>query len=279
MDKWNLIIDVSLCENCNNCVLAAKDELVGNDFPGYSAPHPAQGPGVIRLERAVRGVAPRIDVAYLPTLCNHCDDAPCVKVGAGAVVKRLDGIVLFDPEKARGRRDLVAACPLGVVVWNEAADLPQTWFFDAHLLDTGAPAPRCVPVCPTGALEAVKMSDATMAQRAEAEHLRTLQPALRPRVYYRHLDRFDHRFVAGAVSRNAGGREECADGVEVTLCRDGDPVATTYTDVFGEFRFDGLARRSGRYDVALQHATFGSARRDGLVLEDESVDLGVIAFG
>lgn len=279
MDKWNLIVDVALCENCNNCVLAAKDELVGNDFPGYSAPHPALGPGVIRLERAVRGVAPRIDVAYLPKLCNHCDDAPCVKAGVGAVVKRVDGIVLFDPEKARGRRDLVDACPLGAVVWNEAANLPQTWFFDAHLLDAGAAAPRCVPVCPTGAIEAVKTPDAAMAQRAEAEQLRTLQPTLRSRVYYRHLARFDRRFIAGAVSCQAGGRDECAQGVAVTLRRDGELVATTCTDAFGEFRLDGLVPRSGCYDVALQHVTFGSARRDGLVLDEASVDLGVIALG
>ena len=37
MKKWNLIIDVALCEGCHNCSLAAKDEHVGNDFPGYSA--------------------------------------------------------------------------------------------------------------------------------------------------------------------------------------------------------------------------------------------------
>ena len=33
MKKWNLIVDVALCENCRNCTLAAKDEHVGNDFP------------------------------------------------------------------------------------------------------------------------------------------------------------------------------------------------------------------------------------------------------
>ncbi len=32
MKKWNLIIDVALCENCNNCVLSTKDEQVGNDW-------------------------------------------------------------------------------------------------------------------------------------------------------------------------------------------------------------------------------------------------------
>ena len=49
MKRWNLVIDVALCENCNNCVLAARDELVGNTHPGYSAPHAPQGQGVIRI--------------------------------------------------------------------------------------------------------------------------------------------------------------------------------------------------------------------------------------
>ena len=68
-----------------------------------------------------------IDIAYVPTMCNHCDDAPCVAKGGGAVKKRDDGIVLIDPEKAKGRKDLVDACPYGHIWWNEehavAADL------------------------------------------------------------------------------------------------------------------------------------------------------------
>ena len=43
MKKWNLVIDVAKCTNCNNCFLADKDEYVGNDFPGYAAPQPRHG--------------------------------------------------------------------------------------------------------------------------------------------------------------------------------------------------------------------------------------------
>ena len=32
MKKWNLIIDVDNCTNCNMCTLACKDEFVGNVF-------------------------------------------------------------------------------------------------------------------------------------------------------------------------------------------------------------------------------------------------------
>ena len=43
MSKWNLIINVGRCENCYNCVIAERDEHVGNDFPGYAAPAAAVG--------------------------------------------------------------------------------------------------------------------------------------------------------------------------------------------------------------------------------------------
>lgn len=264
MDKWNLIVDVAECHNCNNCVLAAKDEFVGNDFPGYTAAHPAKGPAVIRIERRVRGEGHLVDAAYLPQLCNHCDDGPCLKAGAGgAVRKRDDGIVIFDPVKAKGRRDLVDVCPYGAVVWNEELQLPQTWFFDAHLLDKGWSAPRAVSVCPTRALEAVKCSDETMAARSQADGLRVLQPELRtaPRVHYRNLHRMDRCFVGGSVVAQVNGRTECVPDAEVTLRRGEAIVATTRTDAFGDFRFDTLEPGSGRYGVSVKHAQWHPAEQ------------------
>ena len=95
MSQWNLIIDVARCENCNNCVLANKDEYVGNDFPGYSAPQALHGTGTIRIQRRVRGEGHMVDAAYLPTMCNHCDDAPCMKAaGPGRLRERLRPIFI-----------------------------------------------------------------------------------------------------------------------------------------------------------------------------------------
>lgn len=281
MNKWNLIIDVAGCENCNNCVLAAKDELVGNDFPGYSAPHPTQGRGAIHIERTVRGAAPLVDAAYVPKMCNHCDDAPCVKAGAdGAVRKRDDGIVIIDPIKAQGRRDLVDACPYGSIVWNEQLQLPQSWFFDAHLLDAGAKGPRCVGVCPTQAMEAVKLGDDAMAQRAKAEGLRTLKPEMgtKPRVYYKNLHRVDHCFIAGSVTATVAGRVECLDGAEVALLRANERVASGVTDAFGDFKFDALPLHSGTYLVLVTHPDHGNVERSvslgaySVVLHDLELD-------
>ncbi|MGF6478513.1 acyl-CoA synthetase (AMP-forming)/AMP-acid ligase II [Paraburkholderia sp. JPY419] len=70
------------------------------------------------------------------------------RVGGDAVRKRSDGIVIIDPEKARGRKDIVKSCPYKAIVWNEELQVPQTWIFDAHLLDQGWQHPRCEQVCP-----------------------------------------------------------------------------------------------------------------------------------
>jgi Fe-S-cluster-containing dehydrogenase component len=154
MTGWNLIIDVAKCENCHNCTLATKDEHVGNNFAGYAAPQPLHGHEWIRIQRRVRGDGPMVDAAYLPTMCNHCDNAPCIKAGGsdGTVRKRDDGIIIIDPEKAKGRRDLVESCPYGAIWWNEELHLPQIWIFDAHLLDQGWKEPRCAQTCPTGSI-------------------------------------------------------------------------------------------------------------------------------
>ncbi len=113
MNKWNMIIDVALCHDCNNCFLSCKDEFCENDFLPYSVAQPRHGHRWMDILRKERGQYPMVDVAYLPVPCMHCDDAPCLTED-GAVYKREDGIVIIDPEKARGRKDLLDLCPYGV---------------------------------------------------------------------------------------------------------------------------------------------------------------------
>lgn len=261
MNQWNLIIDVARCENCNNCVLANKDEYVGNDFPGYTAAHDLHGESTIKIHRRVRGDGHMVDAAYLPTLCNHCDDAPCIKASGGAITKRADGIVLVDPAKAKGRKDLVVACPYGAIVWNEKALLPQNWTFDAHLLDKGWKEPRCAQSCPTDAIQALKVDDAEMARLIEAQQLQVLKPELktRPRVHYRNLHRYASDFVGGSLVAQAKGVRECVAGAKVSLLAGNRTVAETTSDAFGDFKFDGLTETTGRYQIRASHPSLGSA--------------------
>lgn len=278
MEKWNLVLDVARCENCNNCVLATKDEHIDNSFPGYGPSQPRHGHEWIRIERRVRGEAPMVDVAYLVTTCNHCDNAPCVTAGQGAVRKRDDGIVLIDPEKARGREDLVKSCPYGAIWWNDEHQVPQKWSFDAHLLDSGWKEPRCVQACPTGAMRALRIDDGRMKELAAREGLETLRPdfGTNPRVYYANLYRHTKCFVGGSVVAELAGRIECVEGAQVELLREGRREAETLTDAFGDFKFDRLEPGSGSYRVEISHPQWGSSSLQTQV--EQSRYLGTICL-
>ena len=262
MEKWNLIIDVAKCENCNNCAVATKDEHIGNDFPGYAAPMPQHGHDWIKIGRRVRGSGHMVDVAYLPVTCNHCDNAPCVEAGGGCVTKRADGIVIIDPVAARGRRDVVDSCPYGAIWWNEELKLPQKWIFDAQLLDAGWKEPRATQACSTGCMRALKVEDAAMRDLAEKEKLEVLKPGLgtRPRVYYKNYHRWSKCFVGGSVVAEIGGRLECVEDAAVDLLKDGKSAGAAKTDFFGDFKIDKLEADSGEYTLKLSHAQHGSAQ-------------------
>jgi len=265
MKKWNLIVDVAKCTNCNLCTLANQDEHVDNEFAGYSAPMPRHGNRWIDIRVNERGSGPVMDVAYLPVMCQHCDDAPCIAAAKnGAVTKRPDGIVHIDPVKAKGQKAIADACPYGAVRWNEELKLPQAWFFDAHLLDRGWAEPRCVTVCATGALKSVKVTDEEMAQIKSRERLRELQPeaATKPRVHYKNLDRYTHAFVGGTIIKTVNGVTDCVANAKIKLEASGSVVGEAVTDAYGEFKIDGLKPDSGPYRVVVEVAGSVSKRLD-----------------
>lgn len=276
MKKWNLIIDVAECTNCNLCTLATQDEYVGNDWPGVAAEMPKHGHRWIDIKRKERGQPPLVDVAYLPVMCQHCDDAPCMKVAKdGAVKKRADGIVIIDPEKSRGQKAIMDACPYGAVFWNQEKNIPQAWPFDAHLLDQGWDEPRAVTACPTGAFRAVKLEDGDMARLCQSENLRELQPAAgtKPRVHYKNLDRFTKCFIAGTVAGTVNARDECLTDVRITLSQDGKPKGEAATDAFGDFRIDGLDAGSGGYTLTVAKDGFTAKTLDFDLTDSLTLDV------
>ena len=156
--------------------------------------------------------------------------------------------------KAKGRKDLVDACPYGHIWWNEELQLPQTWPFDAHLLDQGWQQTRGQQACPTGAMRAIKVEDDEMARMARDESLEVMKPELgtKPRVYYRNLWRYSKCFIGGSVAAEANGVVDCVEGASVRLIKDGQTVARATTDNYGDFKFDRLDENSGRYTVEVQ---------------------------
>lgn len=254
MKKWTMIIDVAECTNCQNCALATMDEYIGNDFAGYAAPMPKHGHRWIDIQQKERGQLPMIDIAFVPTMCNHCDNAPCVAKGGDAVTKREDGIVLIDPDKAKGRKDLVDACPYGAVWWNEELKIPQAWPFDAHLIDSGWTQTRGELSCPTLAMRAFCVDDNELAKLVEEQGLEVLRPELgtKPRVYYRNLWRYTTCFIGGTVSTEIDGAIECVEGAHVRLLKDGVWVNDATTDAYGDFKLDQLAQESGPYTIEVE---------------------------
>jgi Fe-S-cluster-containing dehydrogenase component len=276
MKKYAVVIDVALCENCNNCFLSCKDEHCGNSWPGYSHSQPKHGQRWMDIHRKERGRFPMVQVAYLPKPCMHCDDAPCIKAsGDGSVYKREDGIVLIDHEKAKGRKNLVAACPYNAIWWNEDEQVPQKCTLCAHLLDGGWKAPRCIQACPTGALSLRHLDHAEMAMLTTSERLEQLYPEwqkTRPRVYYKNLHLFSSCMIGGSVATTGGTVTECAADVPVRLVKDGETVAEQVTDDFGDFMFDGLEAGGSGYEIAVLHAGQTVTRRVGDLAESRIVE-------
>ena len=277
MSKWHLIVDVANCTNCNVCVLACHDEHVDNDFPGYAGAMPKHGHNWINIKSKERGATPMMDIAFLPVLCQHCDNAPCMdRARDGAISKRADGIVIIDPVKAKGQKQIVDACPYDAVWWNEEKEIPQACIFDAHLLDDGWKEPRAATVCATGAIRAVKMDDAAFARTIAEEGLEELHPeyGTKPRVMYKNLHRYNKVFIGGSVEAEADGNVDCVKGAHVTLTKDGAKIAETFTDVYGDFKFDKLDPDSG--DYTLDIAAEGHPAKSVNVTLGESVYAGEV---
>jgi Fe-S-cluster-containing dehydrogenase component len=276
MKKWNMIIDIALCHDCNNCFLADKDEFVGNDFPPYSVAQPWSGQRWMNIERKERGQYPVVQVAYLPTPCQHCVDAPCVADSPeGTIYRREDGLVVIDPVKSKGHPEIVDTCPYGVIYWNEEAQVPQKCTGCAHLIDEGWTETRCSQICPTGAIKLVLADDAEFAAMAEAEGLQALHANLgtKPRVLYKNLYRWDKSFIGGCAI--CGDTDECADGAKVTIQCDGATVGEGASNNYGEFVVDKL-EPGKEYAVTVEAAGYKPYSTN--VKVDASVNIGDVVL-
>jgi Fe-S-cluster-containing dehydrogenase component len=239
MAKYGMIIDCTKCTGCYNCFLTCQDEFCGNDYAGYAARAPMSGHSWIRVVDKERGKYPKVKVAYTPITCMHCEDANCIKAAQGdAVYRRPDGIVIIDPEKASGQKQIVTSCPYRVIEWNEEKQLPQKCNFCAHMLDQGEKEPRCVESCPTGALIFGDMDDPNSAisklfAKGNTEVLHA-EFGLEEKVSYLGLPK---KFVAGTIVYK--DKQECATGIEILLIHENE-TKKTMTDGFGDFEFEGL---------------------------------------
>jgi Fe-S-cluster-containing dehydrogenase component len=262
------VFDSRLCNGCRNCQVSCKDEHCGNDWMPYARPQPETGQFWFKLNERVRGTTPKVKVNYFPMMCMHCDGAPCIGACPNkAISQRKDGLVWIDPTKCTGSQMCVDACPYGAIYFNQGLKLAQKCTGCAHLLDRGYPinTPRCVDSCITGALKFGEEGDfKDVIAKAEALPA-DFGPTPKVRVFYLNLPK---KFVAGTVFDP--GPMEVVIGATCTLS--GDASATTTTDAFGDFWFEGL--KVGKYSLKIEAAGRSKTIADISTVKD--VNLGDI---
>ena len=266
-----IVVDITKCIGCYNCQIACKDEHVDNDWTPYAKPQP-EGQFWMKVTELERGTVPKVKVDWIPKMCMHCDDAPCIPACPNrAISKRRDGIVMIDPEKCKGSGKCIGACPYGVIYFNKELKISQKCTMCAHLLDRGWKEPRCVTACPADALIFGEKEELKgLIARAEALSPEDkAKPAPKVSVFYIGIPR---KFIAGEVY--SPEEDKCLEGAGVTLVdtKTGKKF-TTRTDNYGDFWLEGL--EVGTYSLAIEKEGYSSEEIKSLSTEKD-VNLGDI---
>ncbi len=258
MARYAMVIDITKCSGCYSCLMACKDEYCGNDYLPYSAAQPNTGQFWMEINEKERGKYPKVKVAYTPIPCMQCENAICIQLAQNsAIYRRNDGIVIIDPQKAEGQKDLINSCPYRVIYWNEEKKLPQKCTFCAHLLDMGWKEPRCVEACPTEALVFGDLDDANsvVSRLMTAGNVEVMHPEykLMEKVKYIGLPK---RFVAGTVV--FGDTDECGENSKITLEGNGEKKVIKANN-YGDFEFDDLTTDK-IYSVKIEYPGYQSQK-------------------
>lgn len=148
--NYGFVIDNRRCIGCHACSTACKAE---NEVPL----------GVYRtwVKYTEVGRYPEVSRRFQVTRCNHCDNAPCVRIcPVTAMYQREDGIVDFDSEACIGCKACMQACPYDSIHINPENNTAAKCNFCAHRVEKNL-EPSCVTVCPTHAIIAGDIDDPT----------------------------------------------------------------------------------------------------------------------
>lgn len=203
---WGMAIDINKCIGCGRCAEACKSE---NDVPKvpfffktWVERYRIYRDGKVSVDSpngAVDGFKKQIDDEetairsfFVPKICNHCDNPPCVQVcPVGATFKTPDGVILVDSDYCVGCRYCIQACPYGARYIDPIKKTAEKCTFCYHRVVKGL-LPACVEVCPTQArvFGEVKKKASPLARFMRSNKIGVLKPALNtePKVFYANLD-------------------------------------------------------------------------------------------
>ncbi len=199
MARYGMVIDRRRCIGCHACSMACKQE---NGTPA------GVWWGKVMINEV--GKYPNTHIHYMPVLCMHCANAPCVEVcPTGASYKRSDGIVMVNYDACIGCRYCQVACPYGARTFLESIQpyypgrglTPyEEMMFAKHQVGTVEKCnlcadriaqgkdPACVATCPTYARTFGDLDDpnSDVSKLISRRNGVQLQPELgtNPAVYY-----------------------------------------------------------------------------------------------
>ncbi|SER78850.1 nitrate reductase subunit beta [Salisediminibacterium halotolerans] len=119
-----------------------EDDLAGAHVTGL------QDPNVTAMEESIRTEFEDVFMMYLPRICEHCINAPCVaSCPSGAIYKRdEDGIVLVDQNACRGWRHCITSCPYKKVYFNWETNKAEKCTMCYPRIENGQPS-ICSETC------------------------------------------------------------------------------------------------------------------------------------
>ena len=118
MAKWGMAIDLDRCDGCEACVVACRAE---NNVPTAGQEETQRGRAIewMRVEKHVEGEFPNVKTRFIPVLCVHCDEAPCVSVcPTSATYETPEGLNAQVHPRCIGTRACANACPYTVRHFN-----------------------------------------------------------------------------------------------------------------------------------------------------------------